>query len=60
MLAKVVKYVALIIAVMALLLMLAGYFGSKLQSIEAVAVVQLAGLMVVVGDVQGPTYKGLS
>ena len=44
--AMIVEYLSYAVAFIALLFFFAGYFGSKLQSIEAAAVVQVSALLV--------------
>ena len=56
---KIVKYLSLVIAVVSIILLILGYFGCKLLSIECIAVVQLAGLLLVTIDNMGSTYPGL-
>ena len=43
-----------------LLLLLFGFFGCKLQTIEAIAVVQVSALFTMTIEDMGPTYQGLS
>ena len=60
MIASAVKYMAMGVAAVSLLLLAAGYFGSKLQSLEAIAVVQVTALLLLTVENTGPTYEGLS
>ena len=59
-LAKAVEYLSFGIAAASLLLFVVGYFGSKLQSLEANAVVQLAALLIVTVENTGPTFEALT
>jgi hypothetical protein len=59
-LAKAVDYLSPVVAVLSLLLFATGYFGCKLQSLEGVAVVQLAALLLFALRDMGPSYVGLS
>ena len=52
----IIGYLALLVAGLSLLLFALGYFGSKLQSLEAVAVVQVAALLLMTLENMGPTY----
>ena len=54
-----VKYLSIAGSVISLLLFALGYFGCKLQSLEAVTVVQLSGLLLVSIENIGPTFNGL-
>jgi hypothetical protein len=58
-LAKVIDYLSPVVAGASLLLFIFGYFGCKLQSLEGVAVVQLAALLLMTIKDMGPTYVGL-
>ena len=51
-----IGYLALLVAGASLLLFAIGYFGSKLQSIEGIAVVQVAALLLMTLENMGPTY----
>ena len=55
----IVNYLSVFISAFSLLLFGAGYFGSKLQSIEAVAVVQVSALLLVTQENMGPAFEGL-
>ena len=55
-LGNIIGYLALLVAGLSLLLFALGYFGSKLQSLEAVAVVQVAALLLMTLENMGPTY----
>jgi hypothetical protein len=44
----------------AVLMLMAGYFGCKLQSLEGVAVVQVAALLLMSVEDMGPTFSGLA
>jgi hypothetical protein len=53
---KVVEYLALFVTALSFLLIILGYFGCKLQSLEAIAVVQVAALLLVsIADI-APSY----
>ena len=58
-LATITKYLSMAVAGVSLVLLLVGYFGSKLQSFEGVAVVQVAALLLISMSEMGPTYSGL-
>jgi hypothetical protein len=58
--ASIVKYLSYFVAGVSLLFFIAGYFGGKLQSLEGIAVIQLAALLLVTLKDMGPTYVGLS
>ena len=51
---------AMLVAAGTLVLMAVGYFGCKLQGLEAAAVVQVSGLLLVTVESLGPTYVSLS
>lgn len=55
-----IGYLALLVAGASLVLFTIGYFGSKLQSIEGIAVVQVAALLLMTLDNMGPTYENLT
>ena len=55
-LGNIIGYLALLVAGASLLLLAIGYFGSKLQSIEGIAVVQVAALLLMTLENMGPTY----
>lgn len=59
MLAAAVKYSSLIMSAVALLLLLAGYFGGKLIALEHLAVLQIVGLSMVSVHEASPTFAGL-
>jgi hypothetical protein len=40
-------------------MLVVGYFGCKLQSIEGIAVIQIAALLLMTVENMGPTYSGL-
>ena len=58
-LASAIQYLSLAVSAFSLLLFGAGYFGSKLQSLEAVAVVQVSALLLVTQEDMGPAFEGL-
>lgn len=58
-LAQTAQYLSMAVAVLSVLLFAAGYFGAKLQALEAVAVVQISALLLFTADNTGPTYNGL-
>jgi hypothetical protein len=47
------------VAGIALLLLIAGYFGAKLVALEGMAVVQLSALLLLTQKDMGPTFDGL-
>ena len=57
--AKGVEYLSIGIAAISVLLFFLGYFGCKLQTIECIAVVQLAALLVLTIENMSPTFEGL-
>lgn len=59
MLAAAVKYFCIIMSVVALLLLLAGYFGGKLIVLEHLAVLQIVSLSMVSVHDASPTFSGL-
>lgn len=54
--AKVVRFGSMAVAAMAVVMLLVGYFGCKLQSLEAIAVVQVSALLVMTVKDTGPTF----
>ena len=58
--AMAIKYLAMAVSTMTLLMLIAGYFGCKLQSLEAAAVVQVSTLLLMTLKDTGPTFAALS
>ena len=56
MMGTIVGYLASLVAGCSLILFALGYFGSKLQSLEAVAVVQVAALLLMTLENMSPAY----
>ena len=50
----------MIVSAVTLLMLIAGYFGCKLQSLEAAAVVQVSALLLMTLEDSGPTFAALS
>jgi len=55
-----IKYLAMIVSAVTLLMLIVGYFGCKLQSLEAAAVVQVSALLLMTLEDSGPTFAALS
>ena len=60
MMGAIIGYLALLVAGLSLLLFALGYFGSKLQSLEAVAVVQVAALLLMTLENMSPAYENMT
>ena len=60
MIATAVQYLSIAVAAVSLLMMIFGYFGCKLQSLEGVAVVQVSALLLMTLENTGPTFEALS
>jgi hypothetical protein len=58
--ATIVKYISYLVVGASVLFFLTGYFGGKLQSLEGIAVVQLAALLLVTLKNMGPTFAEFS